>query len=69
MGSSPTLAGLELSISKVKAETHSLEALVYAMQHVSDENASTLLAKLRLGISVEELVAPLERLPQGRSCR
>lgn len=69
MESLPTLAELELRFREVNAKTRDLEALIDAMQHSTDEDASMLLAKLRLGSPIEELVAPLQRSANERSCR
>lgn len=69
MESLPTLAELELRFREVNAKTRDLEALIDAMQHSTDEDASMLLAKLRLGSPIEELVAPLQRSANEHSCR
>lgn len=69
MESSTTLAELELSLREMNAKTQNLEALVHAMQHSTDEDASMLLARLRLGFSIEELVAPLRRPVDHYCCR
>lgn len=68
MKSLPTLAELELSLREANAKTQNLEALVHAMQHSTDEDASMLLAKLRLGSPIEELVASLQRSANEHSC-
>lgn len=62
---SPSLANLEANLNAAKAKAENLETLVRAMQRSTDEGASMLLARLRLGASIEELVANLQAESAG----